>query len=141
MERDDLGAMFARITGRLIAAEKPILAAHGLSMWEYIVLSALGREPAQSQFALAQAIGHDKTRLIRLLDTLEQRGLLQRAHDPADRRARIVQLTPAGQRLLKATRADIRKMETKFLKAIPREDRAPLIAALSDLAGGQRDES
>jgi DNA-binding MarR family transcriptional regulator len=136
MERDDLGAMFARVTGRLIEAEKPILAARGLTMWEYIVLSALGRQPAQSQLALANAIGHDKTRLIPLLDGLEQRALLQRDQDPADRRARIVQLTPAGERVLKATRADIRKMEAQFLKTVPRDQREPLVAILAALARG-----
>jgi DNA-binding MarR family transcriptional regulator len=136
MERDDLGAMFARVTGRLIEAEKPILAARGLTMWEYIVLSALGRQPAQSQLALANAIGHDKTRLITLLDGLEQRALLQRDQDPADRRARIVQLTSAGERVLKATRADIRKMEAQFLKTVPRDQREPLVAILAALAQG-----
>lgn len=139
MERDDLGAMFARITARLITAEKPILTARGLSMWEYIALSALGRKPAQSQLGLAKAIGHDKTRLIPLLDALEQRKLLERAPDPSDRRARTAQLTPAGERLLRATQTDIRKMEVRFLRAIPPDQRASLAATLPVLARGRSD--
>ena len=134
MERRDLGALFARITRRLIDAERPILAAHGLSMWEYVVLSQLGREPAPTQLALAQAIDYDKTRLIQLLDGLEQRGLLTRVPDPADRRARIVQLTPRGQANLAATRADIREMEAQLLGELSSTEQQTLLSALPRLA-------
>jgi DNA-binding MarR family transcriptional regulator len=134
MTREDLGALFARVTRQLIAAERPILAAHGLTMWEYITLSQLGREPAQSQLALAQAIGHDKTRLIPLLDAMEQRELLVRAPDPADRRARIVRLTSSGQHLLRQARAGIRTMEATVLKTIPQPQRGTFLASLTSLA-------
>ena len=73
LEREDLGALFARITARLIDAERPLLSARGLSMWQYIVLSELSRRPAKTQLSLAEAIGYDKTRLIALLDDLEHR--------------------------------------------------------------------
>ena len=74
MDRDeDLGALFARITRRLIDAERPLLEAHGLSIWEYIVLSGLATGGAPSQLVLARRIGYDKTRLIALLDGPEQR--------------------------------------------------------------------
>src|SRR5215469_13215253 len=134
MERQDLGALFARITRRLIDAERPILAAHGLSMWEYVALSQLGREPAPTQLALAQAIDYDKTRLIQLLDGLEQSGLLTRVPDPADRRARILQLTPHGQAQLTATRTDIRKMETQLLGELSPTEQQTLLSVLPRLA-------
>jgi len=134
MERRDLGALFALITRRLIDAERPILAAHELSMWEYVALSQLGRESAPTQLALAQAIDYDKTRLIQLLDGLEQRGLLTRAPDPTDRRARIVQLTPTGQAQLAATRADIRKMEAQLLGELSPTEQQTLLSALPRLA-------
>jgi hypothetical protein len=40
-------------------------------MWGYIALSRLARGPAETQLALATAIGHDKTRLIGVLGGLE----------------------------------------------------------------------
>ena len=94
--REDLGALFARITRQLIELERPLLDAHGLSMWGYIALSRLATGPAETQLALAAAIGHDKTRLIAVLDTLERDGLITREPDPRDRRARLVRITPAG---------------------------------------------
>jgi DNA-binding MarR family transcriptional regulator len=134
MAREDLGAQFARITRRLIAAERPLLAAHDLSMWDYIVLSHLAREPVGSQLALAQAIGYDKTRLIGLLDTLERSGLITRAPDPADRRARIVALTDAGQGRHAAAQADIHAMEDDLLSRLSAGDRQALRRALRQLA-------
>jgi len=137
MEREDLGALLARSAGRLIEAERPLLEARGLSMWAYIVLSHLAREPAATQLALARSIRYDKTRLIGLLDELEAAGLLVRERDPSDRRARVVTLTAAGRSLQAAAQADIRAMEAELLADLDPRARTQLVAALTDLAGGR----
>jgi DNA-binding MarR family transcriptional regulator len=134
VDREDLGAVFARITRRLIAAERPLLAAHGLSMWAYIVLSHLAHQPAGTQLALAEAIHYDKTRLIGLLDELERDGLIARKPDPSDRRARTVDLTPAGRARHTAAQADVRAMEDEFLGDLSATDRDRLRRVLSRLA-------
>jgi DNA-binding MarR family transcriptional regulator len=134
VDREDLGAVFARITRRLIAAERPLLAAHGLSMWAYIVLSHLAHQPAGTQLALAEAIHYDKTRLIGLLDELERDGLIARKPDPSDRRARTVDLTPAGRARHTAAQADVRAMEDEFLGDLSATDRERLRRVLSRLA-------
>jgi DNA-binding MarR family transcriptional regulator len=133
--REDLGALFARITRRLIDAERPLLAAHGLTMWGYVALSRLAVGPAETQQALAAAIGHDKTRLIAVLDALEADGLITRAPDPADRRARLVRIAPAGAERLAAAVADVRAMEDELLGDIDPRERETLLAVLPRLAG------
>lgn len=135
MDREDLGALFARIARRLIDAERPLLAAHGLTMWGYIALLQLARQPTGSQLELARAIDYDKTRLIALLDDLERDGLLTREADPADRRARNVALTPTGRRRLAAARADIRSMEAELLGGLSTAQQRSLLAVLPRLAG------
>lgn len=134
MKQEDLGALFARITRRLIDAEGPLLEAHGLSMWAYIALSHLARQPAGTQLALAQAIRYDKTRLIGLLDELEADGLITRTADPSDRRARIIRLTEAGEARHSAARADIRAMEDEFLEELTAAERTRLRRTLARLA-------
>ena len=124
--------MFARITRRLIEAERPLLDKRGLTMWGYIALTALSRGEAPTQLGLAQQIGHDKTRLIGLLDALERDGLITRAPDPADRRARVVRITAKGRRRHAAAVKDIRAMEEELLADVP--EREQLLAALSRLA-------
>jgi DNA-binding MarR family transcriptional regulator len=134
MPEQDLAALSARITRRLIDAERPLLEAHGLTMWGYIALSHLAHEPAGTQLALAEAIRYDKTRLIGLLDELEREGLVTREPDPADRRARIVSLTPAGKRRQAAAQAAIRAMEDEFLGPLSAADRDRLRRLLTRLA-------
>lgn len=133
MDREDLGGQFARITRRLIAAEQPLLDARGLTMWGYVVLSALRTGPARTQLELAQAIGYDKTRLIALLDRLAEEGLVRRAPGPGDRRARTVELTGKGRRRVEATRRAIHAMEDELLADLGAARRRALEQALSHL--------
>jgi DNA-binding MarR family transcriptional regulator len=134
MEREDLGALFGRIVRRLMAAEGPLLADQGLSMWGYSVLSHLAQQPAANQVSLATAIGYDKSRLIPLLDELERQGLVVREPDPADRRHRRVRLTPAGEDKHAAARAAIRAMEDELLSELSTTEQRALIRMLSRLA-------
>jgi DNA-binding MarR family transcriptional regulator len=131
--REDLGALFARITRRLIELERPILDAHGLTMWGYVALNRLATEPPSTQVALAAAIGHDKTRLIGVLDALERDGLITREPDPTDRRAKLVRISDAGAARHAAVVARIRAMEDDLLDDLPADQRAALITALYTL--------
>lgn len=45
---------------------------------------------------IAEAVGVDAPYATLIVDTLEQRGLVERHPDPADRRRKLVTLTPAG---------------------------------------------
>jgi DNA-binding MarR family transcriptional regulator len=134
--REDLGALFARITRRLIELERPILDAHGLTMWGYVALNHIAREPPSTQLALASAIGHDKTRLIAVLDGLEREGLITRGPDPADRRAKLVRITPLGLERHAAVVAEIRAMEAELLAPLDAPVRDALLTALARLARG-----
>jgi DNA-binding MarR family transcriptional regulator len=122
MSEDDLGALLARATRRLLDAERPLLAARDLSMWDYVVLSRLAAAPAETQLSLAQAIGYDKSRLIGLLDELEGAGLLTREPDPKDRRAKVISLTAAGRTRQERARRDIRAMERRLLAGVDPAD-------------------
>jgi DNA-binding MarR family transcriptional regulator len=134
MSQEDLGALLSRATRRLIEEEQPVLAAHDLTMWGYIVLSRLAAAPAETQLSLATEIGYDKSRLIGLLDELEREGLLTRGPDPQDRRAKIVDLTAAGRSRQSAAQRDIRRMERRLLRGLDPADVARLRESLSLLS-------
>ncbi|MEU0796282.1 MarR family transcriptional regulator [Amycolatopsis sp. NPDC005961] len=133
-EDDDLAALCAAAGRALAEAERPILEEHGLSMWQYVVLSALSPGAAPSQLVLAQQIHYDKTRLIALLDGLVAEGLVSRSPDPSDRRARVVRLTAAGVRRHRAVRDAIRVAEERMLTGLNAEERRVLRSALARLA-------
>ncbi len=78
---------------------------HGLTLRDYIVLSALRNSPGLTQSDLGRSLGLDKTTLMAQLDRLEHRGLIVRHSNPRDRRQRIPVLTEDGE-ALGATVAD-----------------------------------
>jgi DNA-binding MarR family transcriptional regulator len=132
-DRPDLAAMVARLSRRLIAMEQPILAAQGVSMWGYVVLAALDQTPSRTQAALARTIGADKTRIIGVLDDLQERDLIRREPDPADRRVHLLGLTPAGRRLQAKVRQAIRREEERFLAQLAIPDREVFVRTLQAL--------
>lgn len=103
-------------------------------MWEYAVLLRLRVGPAETQLHLARSIRFDKTRLIALLDGLEERGLVVRARSPKDRRARVVALTDRGRERVDAAQRDIHQMEDELLAPHHRQALQRLLDRL-DAAG------
>jgi DNA-binding MarR family transcriptional regulator len=132
--RQDLAAMLQPVVRALVAAELPVLARHGISMWGYVVLSALDGRPARTQAALAQAIGADKTRIIATLDDLQRNGFITREPDPADRRARLLAITPAGHRTRMAVQAEIQASEERVLARLEPGDRETFLRAARTLS-------
>lgn len=73
-----------------------------LKMWEYDVLSALRRQGQPFRLPateLAREALLSSGAMTNRIDRLEQRGLVIRENDPADRRAVLVRLSPAGKAL------------------------------------------
>lgn len=132
-DRPDLGAMAHRLTRAMADAEAPVLARHDLTMWEYVVLGALGTGPAPTQAQLAATSGRDQTRLIPILDALEARGLVRRSPHPEDRRRRAVALTGAGAALLAACRRAVRALEDERLAGLEARERTVFLDVLARL--------
>jgi DNA-binding MarR family transcriptional regulator len=138
--RRDLAAMLVPLGRALMAAERPVLDAHGLTMWGYVVLDGLyelhgpDQQPTRSQAALAEAIGGDKTRLIPVLDKLQQRGLISRERDPADRRVHLLSLTDAGRALHDEVQQQIQRNEAQLLDRLPVREQQRFLNAVRVLA-------
>lgn len=132
--RRDLAAMIEPLRQRLVATEITVLAGHGLSMWAYIVLLSLAEEPIRTQAALADAIKADRTRIIDVLDDLQDRGLISRRPDPADRRARLLSLTEPGRQLRDAAQTSIQAREEHLLSRLEPGVRTAFLDALRELS-------
>ena len=70
---------------------------------------------------LADAVQVDAPYATLIVDTLEQRGLVERRPDPADRRRKLVALTPAGTAAADAARRIIRQPPPGFAQLSPAE--------------------
>jgi DNA-binding MarR family transcriptional regulator len=72
----------------------------GTTRAQWIVLFRLRQQEGLSQVDLAEVLELQPISLVRLLDRLVEHGLLERRHDPRDRRANRLFLTVTGRRLV-----------------------------------------
>jgi DNA-binding MarR family transcriptional regulator len=75
-------------------------AAGGLSMAKLGVLSQLRREGVATATTVAGCLGIQPQSLTRLLADAEKEGFIERHQDPVDKRRSLIEITPAGSRLL-----------------------------------------
>jgi DNA-binding MarR family transcriptional regulator len=75
----------------------------------YGIMAKLADAGPQRLGALASAFGLDPSTITRQVQALEEIGLAERATDPSDRRASILDLTPHGRQVLEETRTRRRK--------------------------------
>lgn len=83
----------------------------GYSVTETRLLFEVARSGQISANRLIAMLGLDKSYVSRLIRGFEQRGLIERAPNPGDRRALLIRLTPGGQaeaeRLIGITNAQL----------------------------------
>jgi DNA-binding MarR family transcriptional regulator len=72
----------------------------GIEGRHFGLLLTLQRQGPLSQRALIDRLSSDKSSMVRLVDSLEDRGLCAREPAEGDRRAYAVRLTPAGRALV-----------------------------------------
>ena len=106
----------------------------GLTPQHHAVLSLLDEGTCTAQWMIADRLDYDRSQLVGLLDDLEERGLVMRKRDPADRRRHLVTLTPEGSEKLAEMRALTRSLEHGFLEPLDAEERRALHDLLLRLA-------
>src|SRR3954451_7591706 len=74
---------------------------YGLTRSQWQVLAYLATNEGIHQGALADLLDIEPITLVRLLDRMEERGLVERRRHPSDRRLRLLHLTEAAHPLLK----------------------------------------
>src|SRR5512135_934749 len=93
---DSSGFLLARLGAAFKAQAVATVEAAGYDTYDYSVLAILAEGAREAQAAIAAALGLDPGRLVALLDSLEQRGLITRQRDPQDRRRHVVSITDTG---------------------------------------------
>jgi DNA-binding MarR family transcriptional regulator len=103
----------------------------GITTTQYTALTVLGQrdglssaELARLSFVTAQSMGD-------LVTGLEQRGLIRRERDPANRRRLLITMTPAGHAVLAAQLPAIRTLERLMLSGLRPDDVEAFRDALS----------
>ncbi|MEV0801304.1 MarR family transcriptional regulator [Kribbella sp. NPDC050281] len=105
----------------------------GVRTLHYHVLASLADDGEGAQATLADRIGFDRSDLVTLLDELEELKYVERRVDPADRRRKIVAITPAGDKQLLAMDELIAAAETELLEPLSANERKTLLGLLRRL--------
>jgi DNA-binding MarR family transcriptional regulator len=100
----------------------------------YSVLAILAEGDRETQATIAEALGLDPSRLVSVLDSLEERALIVRQRDPLDRRRHLVRITPEGIGALDRLRALAQSLADEFLAPLTPDDRETFHRLLLQLA-------
>jgi DNA-binding MarR family transcriptional regulator len=79
---------------------------HGMTRAQWIILFWLERQPGLSQKELAEILEVEPITVARLIDRLEDRGMVERRDDPHDRRIWRLHLLPPAYPVLTALHAE-----------------------------------
>jgi DNA-binding MarR family transcriptional regulator len=101
------------------------------------VLNVVDAAEGQSQQAIGEAIQAPPSRMVAIVDELEQRGLIERRPHPSDRRVHALYLTADGRRLLAKGREIAMEHEKELTRGMSAADRKQLIALLRKLVDNQ----
>jgi DNA-binding MarR family transcriptional regulator len=113
-----------------------VLAPADLRPVEYATLTTLDAAPGIDQRALATRIACDKMSTSQLVERLEGRGLISRRVDPADRRARVLHLTPKGLALRRRLQPAALAAQDRILAPLQPEERPILIDLITRVIEG-----
>jgi MarR family transcriptional regulator, transcriptional regulator for hemolysin len=105
----------------------------GTTRAQWIVLFRLREQEGLSQVDLADVLELQPISLVRLLDRLVEHGLLERRHDPRDRRANRVFLTAAGRQLVDDLDSLRDSIATDVLRDVPAPSIETSLETLKDI--------
>jgi DNA-binding MarR family transcriptional regulator len=115
-----LARRFAQIC---VAAIAEAIEGSGLTPLEYAVLRHLDYEAGSQQNGLATRLGIDQSNASLLVEQLVSEGLIERRVDGADRRARLLQLTARGRRVVRKFMPKTRAANDRLLAALDPAER------------------
>ena len=116
----------ARFADRLVALR--------LTPGQAGLLRLVAKEPGLNQRQLAGRLRAQPSRVVALVDELQQRGLLARRPREGDRRSHVIELTEDGRRALMAIREIAEAHEAEITGSLSQDERVELAALLQRLA-------
>jgi DNA-binding MarR family transcriptional regulator len=96
-----------------------------------IALKLLAEHGPMTQHAVGTALSLDPSNVVGLLNELEERGLITRRRDPADRRRHIVELSAAGSGEVTQTCDQLGLVEDDLFKTLTADERSTLYDLLA----------
>ena len=100
---------------------------------DFAVLSALQSHSDIDQITLSRLIAVDRSSIARIVESLEQRGLIKRFGNPADRRTKCLKLTRKGASLINKVQPAVNRVQERILKPLSKSEREVFLACLEKI--------
>lgn len=110
--------------------ESEMVACGGLTAVECQLMNWLAEHPNGTLEGLCDELEVTRSRLTRILDSVENKGLLARVADSADRRARRLTLTPAGRKSIETAKSSRARQMDALLEELSAKDLQALTRGL-----------
>lgn len=133
-QSDSLGYALRRAQLRVYDRFYEMLGAMDLSPARVTALSIIAMEPEINQATLAKRLDVAGPSVLKLVDALEQGGLVRREDVADDRRRYNLVLTPAGRAKVEALRSALAAYEANLARHLSAAERAQLMALLERVA-------
>ncbi len=107
------------------------LSSYNVSIPEWKLLGQLHEHGKMRLAVLAEYLSYDPPMVTKLAKNLEKKGLIQRSADSTDERAKVISITPNGNKIVKKTEPEVKKLMAKLLKGITPDELRTYIKVLS----------
>jgi DNA-binding MarR family transcriptional regulator len=115
---------------------------HGFSTTQFMVLGLLEKTPEGGPWtisSIASAMGLDPATVVRTIDSLEKRGIVERRRDKQDRRQVFVEYTEAGRCARFEMHQQFITRVRAIFRAMSEEGRASLMSGLEEFIRAGQD--
>lgn len=96
---ESLGRLISDVSGRLLAAFDEEMTGMGITGAQWVILMRIANGCGSTAAELCRFSRYDTGSMTRMLDRLEEKGLIHRARSDRDRRVMRLELTEAGRDL------------------------------------------
>lgn len=131
--RPFIGFLISKAAQSIVAEVDISIAEFGITSRHYGIMLILSRESGLQQITIGEKLKIDRTTMVKLVDTLEEVGFVERHRDPNDRRAYALSLTPKGHEVLPEMSSLIIEKEKATLSALTQTEIQELFRILLKL--------
>lgn len=127
MTNELLGTTVGKLRNKLHRLMKQRYAAEAevkLTVEEFILLNMIEAQTDQILQNIAIATGKNKSVVMRMIDSLEEKGLAKRTVNPEDRRENLLSITDKGAEVVTQYQAIEKRLSNDLLEGIPADEAA-----------------
>ena len=103
---------------------------------QFAILNALIDDPGEDQVTLARRVAFDAATSGSVISRLESKGWVRREADPADRRRKLLWVTPQGEQVALRMKRAVVRAQARIVAPLDAAERVQLAQLLAKLVAG-----